>query len=76
MTATNDAAFATNTHPVPIALINTPATAGPTMRALLKIALFRLTAFGTSSGPTNSVTKACRVGVSRTAARPRANASR
>ena len=44
------------------------------MRAELKVALLRPTAFGSSSGPTSSLTKACRVGMSMQLARPRPNA--
>ena len=53
------------TQPVPTVLMRTPATAGPTIRAELKVALLRLTAFGRSSGPTSSTTNDWRTGVSR-----------
>jgi hypothetical protein len=62
--------LAAKTQPVPTAAMATPAPPGPTMRAELKVALFRLTAFGRSSGPTISLTKACRAGVSSAEASP------
>ncbi len=49
--------------------------AGPTMRAQWTITLFRLTAFTTRSGPTISITKLCRVGLSTAFTAPRANTS-
>ena len=48
----------------PATPITSPATAGPTMRAALNIAELRATALATSSRPTISMTKACRVGMS------------
>jgi hypothetical protein len=64
ITATKDAALIRKTHDVPIAAMRTPATAGPVTRAALKVAELRPIAFGSSDGPTSSVTKACRTGES------------
>ena len=55
--------------------MSSPATAGPTSRAPLKIVEFRLTAFASSPGPTISETNACRVGASMAATAPRPKAS-
>jgi len=55
--------------------ISTPAIAGPTIRALCTITLFRLTALTTRSGPTISITKLWRVGLSMAFTTPRANTS-
>jgi hypothetical protein len=44
--------------------ISRPAIAGPTIRATSMITLFRLTALTSRSGPTISITKLCRVGLS------------
>ena len=49
--------------------------AGPIIRALCTITLFRLTAFTTRSGPTISITKLWRVGLSIAFTAPRANTS-
>ena len=59
----------------PTVAISTPAMAGPTMRAQCTITLFRLTAFTTRSGPTISITKLWRVGLSTALTTPRANTS-
>ena len=59
----------------PTVAISTPAIAGPTIRAQCTITLFRLTAFTTRSGPTISMTKLCRVGLSTAFTAPRANTS-
>ncbi len=67
--------MARNTQPVPTAAIAIPATAGPTMRALLNVALLRLTALARSSGPTISLTNDCRTGVSMTPTTPSPTAS-
>ena len=56
--------------------ISTPATAGPTIRAALKIAELRATALPMSSRPTISMTKAWRVGMSIALVQPRMNAIR
>ena len=63
-TATLDAALATNAQPVPTAVIITPATAGPRMRPVLKMAELMPTALVSSSRPTISTTNDCRTGVS------------
>ena len=47
-----------------IAAIAKPPSAGPMMRATLNWMEFSATAFGTSSGPTISITNAWRVGTS------------
>ena len=47
--------------------------AGPTMRAQCTITLFRLTAFTTRSGPTISITKLWRAGLSSAFTVPRAS---
>ena len=52
--------------------IRTPASAGPTMRADWTMTLLRLTALTTRSGPTISITKLCRVGLSTALTAPRA----
>ena len=44
--------------------MSSPATAGPTSRAPLKIVEFRLTALVSSAGPTISDTNDCRTGTS------------
>ena len=49
---------------MPNVAIRIPAMAGPIIRALCTITLFRLTAFTTRSGPTISITKLWRVGLS------------
>jgi len=51
-------------QPLPRAVIRTPATAGPIMRALWKLAELRETVLRMSAGPTMSTTKAWRVGLS------------
>ena len=56
--------------------MSTPATAGPSSRAPLNVALFSAIAFGRSRLPTISITNACRVGLSTTVATPRPKASR
>lgn len=63
-----------NAQPLPTAAISRPATAGPTSRAVWKLAAFRLTALLRWAGPTISETKACRVGVSTTVTRPSSSA--
>ncbi len=47
-----------------------PAAAGPRMRPALNMALLSPTALGTSSGPTISMTKDCRVGMSTMVTKP------
>ena len=71
-TATNDTALARKIQPVPTAAMARPATAGPTMRAELNVALLRLSALGRSSGPTSSTMNDWRTGVSSAEATPSA----
>ena len=52
-----------------------PAPAGPRMRAEWMIALSRLTALTTRSGPTISIVKLCRVGLSTAFTEPRTKTS-
>src|SRR5205814_3799996 len=61
---TQSTALATNTGPRPNHAIDTPDTAGPTIRAVLNVAADSPSAFGSSSRPTSSETNACRTGVS------------
>src|SRR5438445_176652 len=75
ITGTNEMALNRNRGESPMTWINSPATAGPTRRAALNTALFRPTAFASSSVPTISITNACRVGRSTTVTTPRRNAS-
>ena len=75
MTARNDAPFRKNASDVPNAAIDRPATAGPTIRAALKIAELSATAFVTSSRPTISTENACRVGMSMAFVKPSRSAS-
>ena len=49
----------------------TPAIAGPVIRAEWTRTLLRLTALTTRSGPTISITNACRAGLSTASTRPR-----
>ncbi len=63
-------------QPLPTAAISRPATAGPTSRAVWKLAAFRLTALLRSLGPTISLTNACLVGLSTTVTRPSSRAKR
>jgi hypothetical protein len=63
------------TTPPPSAAIRTPATAGPTRRAALKLAELRPTAFVRSSASTISDTKLWRAGASNAEATPSAVAS-
>jgi hypothetical protein len=55
---------------MPITLIRTPATAGPTTRAPLKIIELSAIALGKSSRPTISTTKVWRAGMSKAVTRP------
>ena len=63
-------ALSRKSHPVPIAVMARPATAGPTIRAVLNVVAFSATAFGSCALPTISTTKDCRTGVSTAAAQP------
>ena len=76
ITAPYDAALTRNAVGVPTRPMTMPATAGPAIRARLKMALLSAIAFGMSLCPTISVTKVCRVGLSTTVTRPSAKASR
>ncbi len=59
---------------IPTTAISTPATAGPTTRAVLKLALFSPTALATRSGPTISVTNDCLAGMSKAVTQPSSRA--
>ena len=61
---------------MPTAPMTRPATAGPAILARLNVALFSAMAFAMPSLPTISATNVCRVGLSTTATRPSAKASR
>ena len=61
--------FRRNAIATPKRAMSSPATAGPTMRAVLKMIEFSATALGRSGRPTRSVTKDWRAGMS--TARPR-----
>ena len=54
ITARYERPFTANTHANPTVAIMIPASAGPTILVPVITALFRLTAFVTSSGPTIS----------------------
>ncbi len=60
----------------PTVAIRMPAIAGPTIRAAWTMTLLRLTALTTRSGPTISITKLCRVGLSTALSRPKAKTPR
>jgi hypothetical protein len=76
ITAPYDAALSRNAMGVPTRPMTIPASAGPAIRARLKMALLSAIALGMSRCPTISVTKVCRVGLSTTVTSPSANASR
>src|SRR4051794_29014620 len=59
---------------IPTVPRSTPAIAGPTIRAALKMEELRAMAFVKSSGPTNSTAKAWRVGMSNALTTPRMSA--
>ena len=69
-TATNEAALSMNTHPLPMAAMSTPATAGPIRRAALNEVELSATAFERSASPTSSETNVWRAGASNAAAQP------
>ncbi len=75
MGAANDRPLIRKAQPVPMPVISTPATAGPTRRADWKLAELRLTAFCSWSRPTISETKVCRAGLSTTVAMPTSSAA-
>jgi hypothetical protein len=62
--------------PTPTVAISTPAIPGPTIRAAWTMTLLRLTALTTRSGPTISITKLCRVGLSIAFSEPKAKTAR
>ena len=70
MTTRKDAALSSMATPVSQRAMTRPATAGPTIRPLLKEALLSATALLTSSASTISETKDCRAGASMAAAIP------
>ncbi|GAB2663161.1 hypothetical protein GCM10027169_27010 [Gordonia jinhuaensis] len=63
-----------NTGPVPTSVISTPAIAGPTILARLKIIELRATALGNWSLPTISMVNDCRIGASTADTQPTASA--
>ena len=67
--------FRRKQYPMPTAAITIPATAGPTMRALLKIPELSPMAFIRSFLPTISMMKDWRAGISKATIRPRMPAS-
>jgi hypothetical protein len=69
-TPPNDTALRAKHTPVPHRAMTTAATAGPAMRAMLKVAPPMATALGTWSSGTISGTKAWRTGKSTTDTRP------
>ena len=74
MTARKLRPLTKNATPMSNTPIASPATAGPTIRAALKIAELSATALPMSSRPTISITKACRVGMSTALEQPSVNA--
>ncbi len=73
--APNDSALSRKHGPTPSSAITAPAAAGPTIRALWTITEFSATALTVRSGPTSSVTKLWRAGLSRALIAPRTNTS-
>ncbi len=65
-----------NAGAMPTTPISTPATAGPMILPTLNTALLSPTALGRSLGPTISVTKDWRAGMSNEVAQPSSRASR
>ena len=74
--ATKVSALSAKQGTTPKPAISSPATAGPTIRAICTITLLRLTALTTRSGPTISITKLCRVGLSTALTLPIAKTAR
>jgi hypothetical protein len=72
--ARNETALRKKAGAIPTAAISPPAAAGPSTRAVLKLALFRPTALATRSGPTISLTNDCRAGMSKAVATPSSRA--
>ncbi len=75
-TAPKDAALIRKTHPAPTTAVRRPATAGPIMRAALKDAELRATAFDRLPPPTSCDTKVCLAGASKAAVQPSRRAKR
>jgi hypothetical protein len=75
ITTVNDSAFRRKAMATPKRAMRSPATTGPTMRAVLNAAEFSATALTMSSLPTSSATKDCRVGMSSVFTQPRMVAS-
>ena len=73
--ATYDSPLAKKHHDTPAVAMTRPATAGPTTRADVNIALLKLTALLRCSVPTISATNARRAGLSIAFTAPRASAS-
>ncbi len=69
--ATNERALIAKQGPTPMVAIARPAAAGPRIRAEWMRTLLRLTAFTTRSGPTISIAKLWRVGLSTELIAPR-----
>ena len=62
--------------PTPRSAITPPAAAGPTIRAVCTITLLSAIALTVRSGPTSSVTKLWRAGLSSASTAPRTSTSR
>ena len=73
--APNESALSRKHGPTPSSAITAPAAAGPTIRALWTITELSATALTVRSGPTSSVTKLWRAGLSSALTAPRANTS-
>ncbi len=73
--ATNDKALTRKHGPTPSRAITPPAIAGPRIRDVWTITEFSATAFTTFSGPTISITKLWRAGLSMAVTAPRTNTS-
>ncbi len=69
-TARNDTPLIVKHQAAPTAARSRPPSPGPITRALLNISEFRAIAFGRSSRPTMSTTKACRAGASKALTNP------
>ena len=74
ITATKLTPFRMKHQPSPTVATRTPATAGPRIRAMLKIDELSAMAFGRSSRLTISTRKACRAGMSNALTIPRSDA--
>ena len=71
--AANESALKAKQVPTPESAMTAPAVAGPMMRALCTTTEFSETALTTRSGPTSSLTKLWRVGLSMALTEPRAS---